>query len=138
MISYQRLVAGVSLGWTLERACSGCLGCRRVRTFDLTSHSLSEPHVFALRSVYVFTVAYGLSLGPVAWVLPSEIFPLSMRGRGVALSTASVWLNNCAPFHMPCWHVSHTLNEYYCSLHRPSHTRTVGSDSRVSVICFFK
>ncbi|EIM90835.1 uncharacterized protein STEHIDRAFT_72465 [Stereum hirsutum FP-91666 SS1] len=48
----------------------------------------------AVGSVYVFTVAYGLSLGPVAWVLPSEIFPLSMRGRGVALSTASVWLNN--------------------------------------------
>ena len=26
----------------------------------------------------------------------SEVFPLSMRGKGVALSTASNWLNNCS------------------------------------------
>ncbi|KAJ3991435.1 hypothetical protein F5050DRAFT_1189507 [Lentinula boryana] len=44
--------------------------------------------------VYLFTVAYGMSFGPVAWVLPSEVFPLSMRSKGVALSTASVWVNN--------------------------------------------
>ncbi|KAJ3859534.1 MFS monosaccharide transporter [Lentinula novae-zelandiae] len=44
--------------------------------------------------VYTFTAAYGMSFGPVAWVLPSEVFPLSMRSKGVALSTASVWVNN--------------------------------------------
>lgn len=47
------------------------------------------------RLVYVFTCAYGVSFGPVAWVLPSEVFPLSVRSKGVALSTASNWLNNC-------------------------------------------
>lgn len=45
--------------------------------------------------VYLFTAAYGMSLGPVAWVLPNEVFPLSMRGKGAALSAASNWLNNC-------------------------------------------
>ncbi|KAJ3980347.1 general substrate transporter [Lentinula detonsa] len=44
--------------------------------------------------VYLFTAAYGMSFGPVAWVLPSEVFSLSMRSKGVALSTASVWVNN--------------------------------------------
>ncbi|KAI0300838.1 hypothetical protein BC826DRAFT_1090192 [Russula brevipes] len=44
--------------------------------------------------VYLFTVAYGVSFGPVGWVLPNEVFPLSMRGKGAALSTASNWLNN--------------------------------------------
>ncbi|KAK2464442.1 hypothetical protein APHAL10511_003590 [Amanita phalloides] len=44
--------------------------------------------------MYVFTAAYGVSLGPIGWVLPSEIFPLSMRSKGVALSTASNWINN--------------------------------------------
>ncbi|KDQ11998.1 hypothetical protein BOTBODRAFT_113556, partial [Botryobasidium botryosum FD-172 SS1] len=48
----------------------------------------------AVGLVYLFTAAYGMSFGPVAWVLPSEIFPLSVRSRGVALSTASNWLNN--------------------------------------------
>jgi hypothetical protein len=45
--------------------------------------------------IYLYTAAYGVSLGPVAWVLPNEVFPLSMRGKGAALSTASVWTNNC-------------------------------------------
>ncbi|VDB84805.1 unnamed protein product [Peniophora sp. CBMAI 1063] len=48
----------------------------------------------AVACVYAFTAAYGVSFGPVAWVLPSEVFPLSMRGKGVALSTASNWVNN--------------------------------------------
>ena len=45
--------------------------------------------------VYLFTVAYGTSIGPIGWVLPNEVFPLSMRGKGAALSAASNWLNNC-------------------------------------------
>lgn len=36
-----------------------------------------------------------MSYGPIGWILPSEVFPLSMRSKGVALSTASNWLNNC-------------------------------------------
>lgn len=43
----------------------------------------------------MFTAAYGVSIGPIAWILPSEVFPLSMRSKGLALSTASNWLNNC-------------------------------------------
>ncbi|KAH9064027.1 general substrate transporter [Lactarius vividus] len=48
----------------------------------------------AVSCVYVFTVAYGTSFGPIGWVLPNEVFPLSMRGKGAALSAASNWLNN--------------------------------------------
>ncbi|KAJ7189121.1 MFS monosaccharide transporter [Mycena filopes] len=48
----------------------------------------------AVAGIYTFTFAYGVSFGPIGWVLPSEVFPLSMRGRGVALSTASNWVNN--------------------------------------------
>lgn len=35
------------------------------------------------------------SSSPGAWVLIGEIFPLPIRSRGVALSTASNWLWNC-------------------------------------------
>ena len=45
--------------------------------------------------IYVFTFAYGISFGPIGWVLPSEVFPVSVRSKGVALSTASNWINNC-------------------------------------------
>ncbi|GLB37895.1 putative major facilitator superfamily, sugar transporter (TC 2.A.1.1) family protein [Lyophyllum shimeji] len=44
--------------------------------------------------IYIFTAAYGISFGPIGWVLPSEVFPLSTRSKGVALATASNWLNN--------------------------------------------
>lgn len=32
--------------------------------------------------------------GPVPWAMPSEVFPSSLRAKGVALSTCSNWLNN--------------------------------------------
>ncbi|KIM71935.1 hypothetical protein PILCRDRAFT_830062 [Piloderma croceum F 1598] len=48
----------------------------------------------AVASLYTFTAAYGISYGPIGWVLPSEVFPLSVRSKGVSLSTASVWVNN--------------------------------------------
>lgn len=48
----------------------------------------------SLSCMYTFTLAYGMSFGPVSWVLSSEIFPVSVRSRGVALSTASNWINN--------------------------------------------
>ncbi|KAH6910174.1 monosaccharide transporter [Coprinopsis sp. MPI-PUGE-AT-0042] len=48
----------------------------------------------AVAGIYLFTAAYGVSFGPIGWVLPSEVFPLSVRSKGVALSTASNWTNN--------------------------------------------
>jgi len=35
-----------------------------------------------------------MSFGPIGWVLPNEVFSLSMRSKGVSLSTASNWINN--------------------------------------------
>ncbi|KAJ7146886.1 MFS monosaccharide transporter [Mycena epipterygia] len=59
---------------------------------DWPSHAIAA--WAAVAGIYTFTLAYGVSFGPIGWVLPSEVFPLSMRGRGVALATASNWANN--------------------------------------------
>ncbi|KAF7298534.1 MFS domain-containing protein [Mycena indigotica] len=59
---------------------------------DWSSHAIAA--WTAVAAIYTFTFAYGVSFGPIGWVLPSEVSPLSMRGRGVALSTASNWSNN--------------------------------------------
>ncbi|ETW83108.1 major facilitator superfamily [Heterobasidion irregulare TC 32-1] len=64
--------------------------------YEFSGH-WAEHRVAAAMSVgclYLFMAAYGISFGPVGWVLPSEVFPLSMRSKGVSLSTASVWSNN--------------------------------------------
>ncbi|KAG6853736.1 hypothetical protein C0991_001870 [Blastosporella zonata] len=59
---------------------------------DWSAHSTAA--WAAVGGIYTFTAAYGVSFGPIGWVLPSEVFPLSMRSKGVALSTASNWFNN--------------------------------------------
>jgi len=47
----------------------------------------------ALICIYIFFFAS--TWGPGAWVCIGEIFPIPIRSRGVALSTASNWLWNC-------------------------------------------
>lgn len=44
--------------------------------------------------IYVGNFAY--SWGPVAWIVVSEVFPLSMRAKGVSLGGSANWLNNFA------------------------------------------
>ncbi|KAK0610094.1 general substrate transporter [Bombardia bombarda] len=49
--------------------------------------------MIALICIYIFFFA--TTWGPGAWVVVGEIFPLPIRAKGVALSTASNWLWNC-------------------------------------------
>ncbi|KAI0452268.1 general substrate transporter [Xylaria acuta] len=44
--------------------------------------------------ICVFIFFFASTWGPGSWVLIGELFPLPMRARGVALSTASNWLWN--------------------------------------------
>ena len=41
-----------------------------------------------------YMLSFGASWGPVPWAMPAEIFPSSLRAKGVALSTCSNWFNN--------------------------------------------
>jgi sugar porter (SP) family MFS transporter len=53
----------------------------------------STTAMIAFICIYIFFFAS--TWGPGAWVLIGEIYPLQIRSRGVALSTASNWLWNC-------------------------------------------
>ncbi|TFK40390.1 general substrate transporter [Crucibulum laeve] len=44
--------------------------------------------------VWIFAIAFGYSWGPCAWVLVAEIWPLSVRGKGVSIASSSNWMNN--------------------------------------------
>jgi len=44
--------------------------------------------------VWIFALAFGYSWGPAAWILIAEIFPLSVRGKGMSISASSNWMNN--------------------------------------------
>lgn len=40
----------------------------------------------------LFSIFYGISWGPVCWIYPAEIFPMSVRASAVSLTTASNWV----------------------------------------------
>ncbi|PPQ66864.1 hypothetical protein CVT24_008572 [Panaeolus cyanescens] len=44
--------------------------------------------------VCIYIAFFALSWGPVGWVVTGEVFPLSIRARGMSLSVASNWLWN--------------------------------------------
>ncbi|KAL1731223.1 general substrate transporter [Schizophyllum commune] len=44
--------------------------------------------------IFVYMVAFGTSWGPIAWAMPSEVFPMSIRAKGVAVSATVNWLSN--------------------------------------------
>jgi MFS family permease len=41
-----------------------------------------------------FITCYAFSIGPIAWIIVSEVFPLRVRGRGVAASTLAFGTSN--------------------------------------------
>jgi MFS family permease len=47
--------------------------------------------------IWLFAVNFAYSWGPVAWVLTQEIFPNSMRSRGVAIVASTNWMVGLVP-----------------------------------------
>lgn len=48
----------------------------------------------AVVMVWLFVIHFGYSWGPCAWILISEVWPLSTRPYGTALGGSSNWMNN--------------------------------------------
>ncbi|RPD74684.1 general substrate transporter [Lentinus tigrinus ALCF2SS1-7] len=44
--------------------------------------------------VWLFAIGFGYSWGPCSWILVAEIWPLSVRGKGVSIAASSNWMNN--------------------------------------------
>lgn len=60
---------------------------------------INHPAVSAMIAFICIYIAFFASTwGPGAWVVIGEVFPLPIRSRGVALSTASNWFWNCVRF----------------------------------------
>jgi MFS family permease len=44
--------------------------------------------------IYFFIANFAYSWGPIGWVLPSEIFPMSARSKAMSITTSVNWLMN--------------------------------------------
>jgi sugar porter (SP) family MFS transporter len=49
-----------------------------------------------LVSIVLYIAAFGLSVGPVVWVILSEIFPTAVRGRALGLAAFFLWASDYA------------------------------------------
>ncbi|KIM59088.1 hypothetical protein SCLCIDRAFT_1218080 [Scleroderma citrinum Foug A] len=45
---------------------------------------------------YLFVCSFAVTMGPVSWTYPAEIFPMRVRGKAVSLATATNWAFNFA------------------------------------------
>jgi MFS family permease len=46
--------------------------------------------------ILLYIACFGLSVGPVTWVILSEIFPTAVRGRALGLATFFLWMADYA------------------------------------------
>jgi SP family xylose:H+ symportor-like MFS transporter len=44
--------------------------------------------------VLIYIASFALSVGPVTWVILSEIFPTKIRGRAMGIATICLWMAN--------------------------------------------
>ena len=61
----------------------------------LMAQTMSEPTAVShlmLAFIILYIACFGLSVGPVTWVILSEIFPTAVRGRALGLAAFSLWL----------------------------------------------
>jgi len=59
------------------------------------AQTMSDPGAgsgWMLLFIIVYVVCFGLSLGPVVWVILSEIFPTAIRARALGLATFFLWI----------------------------------------------
>lgn len=59
------------------------------------AQTLSDPAAagrWMLAAILLYIACFGLSVGPVTWVILSEIYPTAVRGRAMGLATFFLWL----------------------------------------------
>jgi len=59
-----------------------------------TAIYLQQTSLWVLGLMLGYVGCFALSVGPVTWVILSEIFPTQIRGRAMALATVCLWLAN--------------------------------------------
>lgn len=70
----------------------GSLGLAGIYTLLGISYFLEIKGVIMILFVVLAIGFYAMSLGPITWVLLSEIFPNRVRGAAMAVSTAALWI----------------------------------------------
>jgi SP family xylose:H+ symportor-like MFS transporter len=55
---------------------------------------LDRTELWVLLFILAYIASFAVSVGPVTWVILSEIFPTKIRGRAMAIATVLLWVAN--------------------------------------------
>lgn len=58
------------------------------------SHLHGASAVVAVVALFCYTAGFAIGLGPVFWLLISEIYPVDLRGRAMSVATMANWGSN--------------------------------------------
>ncbi|KAI9470515.1 MAG: general substrate transporter [Benjaminiella poitrasii] len=83
------LLCGIVMGATGQVTTDPVTGDKSV---DMSGNVHAS--YFCIVMVYFFVAGFAYSWGPVGWVYPAEIYPLSVRAKGTSITTAANWLMN--------------------------------------------
>lgn len=91
------VIAGLMGKYSSDWAGHGVAGwicvaliCRVLLLHTFSEHMLTEYQL----PLDIYVLVYATSYGPLAWVLPPEVFSSSQRAKGVGAATAMIWLTN--------------------------------------------
>ena len=94
-VGRRRLLLIGATGMCICEFIIAIIGVTAGKTNDPTHINIAAQRVL-IAFVCFYIAFFAISWGPVAWVVTGEIFPLSIRAKGMSLSTASNWLWNFA------------------------------------------
>ncbi|KAF7712406.1 MFS-type Sugar/inositol transporter [Penicillium ucsense] len=93
MMTFMFANAGIMASYG-KPAPPGGLNNTPEQSWDLSQAPSAAKGVIAC--TYLFVASFAPTWGPVSWIYPPELFPLRLRGKAVAVSTASNWIFNFA------------------------------------------
>ncbi|KAJ6562956.1 hypothetical protein B0H10DRAFT_2445517 [Mycena sp. CBHHK59/15] len=64
------------------------------RVWVITDHDAATKAIIVCS--YLFVCSFAVSMGPVSWTYPAELFPTKVRGKAVSLATSANWVFNFA------------------------------------------
>lgn len=63
----------------------------------LSSDVLGESgRIFTVVCTFLYVIFYAISIGPLGWLIISEVFPQKLRALGSSVGSLAVWVFNCA------------------------------------------
>ena len=73
----------------------GTLGCCiSLAVIGVLFRGSDAPGGLIIMMICFFMACFAFSIGPIKWVIMSEIFPTKIRGRAVAIATLAVWVTD--------------------------------------------